>query len=189
MLAALSSQETCVFHRDVSRLRPQVPIPDFKAACRELCARIWIELELLAQAAGQVETNGRPRDITMSAAILRLELIMLVDSCRSVHWRSMLSVEQCDCLCSMLTDVLAALYVESEHLSGAIPEAQDRVLFELLTLSGARSPLADPAPVCEIGQGSSPAINELLRLIEAQAAARGVGALRRERRGWEAESA
>jgi hypothetical protein len=71
----------------------------------------------------------------MSAAILRLELIVLVDSCRSAHWRCMLSVEQCTSLCSMLTDVLAALYVESGHLCDAIIEAQDRVLDELLTMT------------------------------------------------------
>jgi len=156
MLAALDQPQTSVCHGDLSRPRLQVPTAVFRAAYRELCARIWIELELLAQAAGQMERHDPPRDITMSAAILRLELVVLLDSCRSVHWRSMLSVEQCNGLCSMLTDVLAALYVESGHLSDALMEAQDRVLDELLTESAARPPLADPASVCELGQGSDP---------------------------------
>jgi len=107
----------------------------FTAAYRELCARIWTELELLAQAAGRLERHDPPPDITMSAAILRLELIVLVDSCRSVRWRCMLSVEQCNSLCSMLTDVLASLYVDCDHLSDAILEAQDRVLDELGTVA------------------------------------------------------
>jgi hypothetical protein len=38
----------------------------------------------------------------------------------------------------MLTDILAALYVESEDLIGAIAEAEDRVLDELLTEPGLR---------------------------------------------------
>jgi chromosome condensin MukBEF MukE localization factor len=78
----------------------------------------------------------------MAAEILRLELIVLVDFCRSPHSRGTLSAEQCDSLCSMLTDVLAALYVEPECLTDdAIAEAQDRVLDELLTESeaGART--------------------------------------------------
>jgi hypothetical protein len=170
MLAALDRPETSVCHGNLSRLRLQIPPAIFGAAYRELCARIWIELELLAQAADQMERHDPPRDIMMSAAILRLELVVLVDSCRSAHWRCMLSMEQLSSLCSMLTDVLAALHVESEHLGDAIIEAQDRVLDELLTESAARPHPADPASVCELGQGSDPAINELLELIEAQAA-------------------
>jgi hypothetical protein len=170
MLAALDRPETSVCHGNLSQLRLQIPTPVFRAAYRELCARIWIELELLAQAAGQMERPDPPRDIMMSAAILRLELVVLVDSCRSAHWRCMLSVEQCNRLCSMLTDVLAALYVESGHLSDGLMEAQDRVLDELLTESVARPLLAEPALVWERSQGSDPAIEELLRLIEAQAA-------------------
>jgi hypothetical protein len=170
MLAALDRPETSVCNGKLSQLSLQIPTPFFRAACRELCVRIWIELELLAQAVVQTQRHYPPRDIVMSAAILRLELVVLVDSCRTAHWRSMLSVEHCDSLCSMVTDVLAALYVESGHLSDAITEAQDRVLDELLRESAARSPLADLPSVCELGQGSDPAIDELFRLIEGQAA-------------------
>jgi hypothetical protein len=68
-------------------------------------------------------------------SVLRLELVVLPDACRSPHWRSMLSVEQCDCLSSMLTDVLAALYIDSQHLRGGIAAAQHRVLDDLLPQS------------------------------------------------------
>lgn len=158
MLAALDRPETRVCHGNLSGLR-QIPTPVFRAAFRELAARIWIELELLAQAAGRIEQHGPPRDITTCAAILRLELVVLVDSCRSAHWRCMLSVEQRDILCSLLTDVLAALYVDSEHLSDAITAAQDRVFDELLTEPGTLLHLAGRESVCEPGQGSSPATN------------------------------
>ena len=147
--------------------RPQTPRPVFEAAYRELCTRIWIELELLAQA-----RSCPPQDLVMSTAILRLELVVLVDSCRSPQWRRILSAEQRDSLCTMLTDVLAALYVDSEHLNTGIAEAQDRVLDELLP---------EPTSAYEPGQGSqsqpAPAVHELVSLIQAQAAARRAAAI------------
>ena len=132
MLAASDWREIRAYDGDLARPGAQTPRPVFKAAYKELCTRIWIELELLAQAA------DRPsQDLVMSTAILRLELVVLVDSCRTPHWRRMLSAEQRDSVCAMLTDVLAALYVDSEHLYTGIAEAQDRVLDELLPESAA----------------------------------------------------
>lgn len=171
MLAALDRRDIRASDGNLSRLRGQMPRPVFRAAYKELCTRIWIELELLAQAAEQVE-SGPPQDLVISTAILRLELVVLVDSCRSPRWRCMLSAQQCDSLCSMLTDVLAALYVDSEHLRTGIAEAQDRVLDELLPESETGPSLAHPACACEFGQGSHPAVDELVSLIEAQSAAR-----------------
>ena len=138
-----------------------LPLPVFQAAYQELCTRIWIELELLAQA------NTRPpQDLTMSTAILRLELVVLVDSCRSPRWRHLLTTEQRDSLCSMLTDVLAALYVDPDHLHTALTAAQDRVLDELLP---------EPALIAyPTSQASHPAMNELVSLIAAQAVARAI---------------
>lgn len=72
----------------------------------------------------------------------------------------------------MLTDVLAALYVESESLSNAIEEAQCRVLDELLTQSRVPLTLQGPEYRGESEQYSNPAIDELLSLIEAQAIVR-----------------
>jgi hypothetical protein len=171
MLAATDRRKIPACDGNLSRLAAQTARPVFRAAYKELCTRIWIELELLAQAAGQVE-SGRPQALVMSTAILRLELIVLVDSCRSSRWRRMLSVEQCDSLCSMLTDVLAALYVDSEHLQGGIAEAQDRVLDELLPESEAGPPLADPEFACQRGPGPHSVVDELVSLIQAQAASR-----------------
>ena len=59
----------------------------------------------------------------------------------------------------MLTDVLAALYVDSEQLPTGIAIAQDRVLDELL-------PQSDALPR-ELGPESHPGIDELVSLIEA----------------------
>ncbi len=154
-------------------LGAEIPRPVFMAAYKERCTRIWIELELLAQAAGQVE-NCPSQDLEMSTAILRLELVVLVDSCRSPHWRCMLSAEQCDSLCSTLTDVLGALCVDSEHLRTGIAEAQDRVLDELVPEPEAGLSQTDPAAAGVPGQGCRSAIDELVSLIEARAAARAV---------------
>jgi hypothetical protein len=170
MLAATDRRKIPAYEGNLSRPGAQRARPVFRAAYKELCTRIWIELELLAQAAAGQAEGRRSQAPVMSTAILRLELIVLVDSCRSSRWRRMLSAEQCDSLCSMLTDVLAALYVDSEHLRAGIAEAQDRVLDELLPESEAGPALADPA--CQLGQGSHSAVDELVSLIQAQAAAR-----------------
>ncbi len=103
----------------------------FQAAYAELCTRIWIELERLVQL-----ESRRPQDLDLRTAILRLEFVVLIDSCRSPSWRSMLSAQQRENLCSMLTDALSALYVDSERLRDGIEAAQDRVLCELLPECG-----------------------------------------------------
>ncbi len=127
MPAALNRQEMGAFDRSLRRPEGCLPQAAFEVAYHELCTRIWIELELLAVAAAHV-AGGLPCDLVIKAAILRLELLVLIDSARSTNWRSMLSAEQSHTLCSMLTDVLAALDVDPEHLLTVITEAQDRVL-------------------------------------------------------------
>src|SRR5215472_4165019 len=127
MLAAADRREIRGHEGRLSRLRAEIPHSVFRTAYEELCARIWMELEALGQAAGQ----GSPlQDLLMSTVILRLELVILVDSCRSQRWRHMLSTEQRDSMCSLLTDLLAALCVDLEQLTTGIAEAQGRVLDE-----------------------------------------------------------
>ena len=158
VLAASVPREVRTVAGNPGRLATPTPRPVFTAAYKELCTRIWIELELLAQV-----KSDSPQDLAMSTAILRLELIVLVDSCRSPRWHDMLSEQQRESLCSVLTDVLAALYVDCEYLHTGIAAAQDRVLDEL-------------QPDSESGRRSSlVAVDELIRLIEAQAAARAAG--------------
>ncbi|MBV8405065.1 MAG: hypothetical protein JO203_12820 [Gammaproteobacteria bacterium] len=130
MLAAADWPEIRNIQSGLSQLRAQIPRSVFRAAYQELCTRIWMELETLGQAAGQLESIP-PQDLVMSTAILRLELVVLVDFCRSQRWRCMLSAEQRDCMCSLLTDLLAALYVDPEDLSTGIAQAQSRVFDEL----------------------------------------------------------
>jgi hypothetical protein len=160
MFAVTDHPEIRASDRHLRRIAPQTPVPVFRAAYKELCTRLWIELELLAQA-----IQSPSQDLVITAAIFRLELVVLIDACRSPSWRRMLSPDQRDSLCSMLTDVLAALYVEPEYLNTAILEAQDRVLDELLLQS-------QPSPTTSTERGPHIAINELVSLIEAQAAAR-----------------
>lgn len=173
MFAATDRREIRPRDGDLYRLATHTPRPVFRAAYRELCTRLWIELELLAQATEPVDSSPPP-DLLMSTVILRLELIVLIDSCRSPHWRRMLSAEQRDSLCSMLTDSLAALYVDAEHLYTGILQAQDRILDELLPETPAKPSQPDPPAPHEPGQGPHTAIHELVTLIEAQAAARAV---------------
>ena len=82
MLAATAQREIRPSNGNLRHLGTRLPLPVFRAAYKELCTRIWIELELLAQALAQVD-SGPPQDLALSSAILRLELVVLIDSCRS----------------------------------------------------------------------------------------------------------
>ena|ERR1700761_6577825 len=130
MLAATHWHDIRICDPSPALIEDQTPDPAFRTAYEELCTRIWTELELLGLAAEPGE-NRPARDLVMHAAILRLELVVLVDCCRSPRWRDMLCAHQCDTLSAMLRDVLAALHVDSEHLPAAIAMAQDRVFDEI----------------------------------------------------------
>jgi hypothetical protein len=141
MLDALNHREA---DDDLPRFRARVPVAVFTAAYRELCTRIWLELEQLGQSPVHME-GGPSQDLTLRAATLRLEIVILVDSCRSPHWRDLLGAAQCDSLCALLTDVSTALYVEQELLLTGIAEAQDRLLDELLPPAEQEHALGDAA--------------------------------------------
>ena len=174
MLAAAHRQDTPAHHVDPDPARARPPALVFTAAYAELCSRIWAELAMLADAASPVD--GSPAaDLEMRAAILRLELVVLVDACRSARWRvSLLTGDQCDRMCAMLTDVLAALYVDPDGLPAGIADSQDRVHAEFLAeragaaasaISGARCVCGRPIePDAEAGRpaaavrGSAPSV-------------------------------
>lgn len=149
MLAAATSQEPPATSAPPARAGSRGSHPAFHAAYRELCTRLWLELEQVAQSLGP--TSHAP-DAEQSAAILRLELIVLVDASRSARWRStLLAAEQCDRLCSMLTDLLAALYVDAQDLPAGLADAQDRLLDELI--GEARPASSAPVPICRCQRG------------------------------------
>lgn len=65
----------------------------FAGACIELFSRLWEELESTAA----VASVGRDKDGTSCVRrleILRLELVVLQDACRSTRWRMLLDSEQ-----------------------------------------------------------------------------------------------
>jgi hypothetical protein len=130
MLAATHWHEIRICDPSLTLAGDPTPSPVFRTAYEELCIRIWTELELLGLAAERLESRP-PRDLVITSAILRLELVVLMDHCRSLRWRHMLAAEQCDTLSAMLTDVLETLHVDSEQLLTAIAIAQDRVFDEI----------------------------------------------------------
>lgn len=136
----------------------RVPDAVFHAAYRELCTQLWLELEIIAQSIG-ADAGQATADAAMSAAILRLELVVLVDACRSARWRSMLlAAHHCDRMCSMLTDVLAALYVDVDELRAGLAAAEERLVDELHAESdgadqpgpGRRTPVEEPLSDAEV---------------------------------------
>src|SRR5580658_529311 len=97
----------------------------FAAACVELFSRLWAELNALSA------TPGPPR--APSAEILRLELVLVLDACRSARWRMLLDRSQRLSLQYLLRDVLDALNSWSgEFPCPPIEWAQNRLLDALL---------------------------------------------------------
>jgi hypothetical protein len=118
----------------------------YAIACIELFSRIWAELDLLADS-GQV--SAQPAAALWADArgeILRLELILLIESCDSARWRMLLSAPQRRALASGLQDLLHALATSpEEQLRHVLAVAQDSLLDAVLghlreLLESARAP-------------------------------------------------
>jgi hypothetical protein len=98
----------------------------------ELCGRIWCALERLAQLCDLTDNPGEAT-LLLTAETLRLELLVIMDSCKSASWAVMLLASERRNLCSMLSDVLGAIAVSSDELKRShIEYAQDRVFDEVL---------------------------------------------------------
>jgi hypothetical protein len=117
-------------------LRPALQAESCAQALVELCGRIWLELEHLAQLNDCSRTAENP-SLDLAAQTLRLELLLIIDSCESAAWVFMLDPEVRSHLLAMSKDVLAVLAVEPNELTlGLIECAQDRVFDEALLQNG-----------------------------------------------------
>jgi len=95
----------------------------FAAACVELFSRLWAELDAVPASA----------DPARAGEILRLELTLVLEACRSEGWRMMLDRSQRLFLRLLLRDVLDALNSWSgEFPCTPIEWAQNRLLDALL---------------------------------------------------------
>jgi hypothetical protein len=104
----------------------------FDAACIELFSRLWVELNSISAGADPMRTSLAGLSSGHQIEILRLELILVLDACRSARWRTLLDKSQRLCLECLLRDVLDALNSSSEEIPCApIAWAQNR-LFEAL---------------------------------------------------------
>jgi hypothetical protein len=107
----------------------------FAAACIELFSRLWAELNALSATADRAlapsaDLPSDPRD-----EILRLELILVLEACRSARWRLLLDISQRLSLECLLRDVLDALNSSPEEFPCTTIEwAQNRLLDALLEL-------------------------------------------------------
>jgi hypothetical protein len=109
----------------------------------ELCGRIWLELEHLAQLNSHASTP-QESSLELAAETLRLELHLIMNACESSAWVFMLSPEVRGRLHSMSGDVLGTMAVTSDALTlGVIEGAQDRVFDEMLAQFGAFLPEAN----------------------------------------------
>jgi hypothetical protein len=105
----------------------------YAAACVELFSRLWAELNALSATAGPARAPLAIHSADSRDEILRLELILVLDACRSARWRMMLDRSQRLSLESLLRDVLDALNAWSgEFPCTPIEWAQNRLLDALL---------------------------------------------------------
>jgi hypothetical protein len=105
----------------------------YAAACIELFSRLWAELE--AVYCSDVST-ARAKSLRTSATrleILRLDLIVSIDACDSMRWRSQLDTPQRLFLKVVLVEVLHALDAPVDEIpSRSIAQAQNRLLDAVL---------------------------------------------------------
>jgi hypothetical protein len=117
----------------------------FAAACIELFSRLWAELHALSATTRPAHAPSAIHPADSRDEILRLELILVLDACRSARWRMLLERSQRLSLQYLLRDVLEALNSWSgEFPCTPIEWAQNRLLDALLdTLAPYSCPVVD----------------------------------------------
>jgi hypothetical protein len=104
----------------------------FAVACIELFSRLWVELDSTCGVLDSMRV-GSISLVSERVEILHLELILLLDACRSARWRTLLDTPQRLSLQLLLDDVLTALnHASNEIRRGPIESAQNRVLDALV---------------------------------------------------------
>lgn len=107
-----------------------LPAGSCNEALIELCARIWSELEHLANWRDLASIPADPT-VELLSETLRLELVLLMDSCESRSWVLMLDNGVRRRLSAMSKALLKILDVSSNALTRRVIEcAQDRVFDE-----------------------------------------------------------
>jgi hypothetical protein len=94
-----------------------------------------LELERLSELWDRTAIlDATPSELLWRAAILRLELLVILDSIGCARWRTLLASEQRISLGAMLADVLEVIAVAPDNLKiEVIERAQDRLLDEVIT--------------------------------------------------------
>lgn len=104
----------------------------FAVAHIELFSRLWVELDSMCGMLDSLRVRSMGL-ISERVEILRLELILLLDACRSARWRTLLDTSQRLSLQLLLSDVLAALNQAPDEVPrGPIEWAQNRILDALV---------------------------------------------------------
>lgn len=104
----------------------------FVCACIELFTRLWVRLESLAT---DDHWHSTPADSAFDrrAELFRLELIVLLDACRTTRWRMLLDGAQRHALERCLSEILDCLNTRFEEAPlPAIERAQNRLLDAVL---------------------------------------------------------
>jgi hypothetical protein len=107
-------------------MESEAPDAAYAAACIELYSRLWWELEELTQSFVGDESSHSQLDSRL--VLLRLETIVLIDSCDSTKLRSLLGGSERRDLRATLESLLAALE------EGLLQHAQNRLLDTVLAI-------------------------------------------------------
>jgi hypothetical protein len=116
----------------------------YAVACIELFSRIWAELD--AVCASDASTSLESSLITSATRleILRLDLVVSIDACDSMRWRSQLDTPQRLSLKVVLVEVLHALDAPvGDSPPRSVAQAQNRLLDAVLYHCRALNETAD----------------------------------------------
>jgi hypothetical protein len=105
----------------------------FAFASIQLYTHLWAELELLVATCGLREPPQRVEGAAIDVEILRLELIVMIDSCDGARWRTSLHSSRLRSLRAKLEEVLDVLAsATGDHQVASFEEAQDCLLDAIL---------------------------------------------------------
>ena len=106
----------------------------FAVACIQLYSHLWTELELVVASRESVSaSHPPPATAAIRLQILRLELIVILDACDGMLWRTHLNSVQLRSLQGILGAVLDALAsADGERWAASIEQAQDHLLDAVL---------------------------------------------------------
>jgi len=105
----------------------------YAVACIEVFSRLWAELDVVCRSDSSTPLATSLTTSATQLEILRLDLIVSIDACDSMRWRSQLDAPQRLSLRVVLVEVLHALDAPVDEIPRrSVAQAQDHLLDAVL---------------------------------------------------------